>query len=301
MKEEKPLFIGCAAALPTPFKKGRKENTVVDYDALGRMLLRQVDAGNAVVLCGTTGESPAVTEKERKELLRFAVKEIGGKVKIIFGCGSNLTEAAVKQTVQAEEAGADGALIVTPYYNKATGEGLYRHYAAVSERTSLPLLFYHVPSRTGLTVDAATLERIASLPRVVACKEACPDMSRAAECMALCGGALDFYCGCDELTLPMLSLGAKGVISVSANLFPKRVAALCTAFFEGNTEAARAAHEWLLPVSRALMREVNPIPVKWALSEAGICEPIWRAPLCEPSDACKAYLGALLAEKSDFS
>lgn len=294
MKRSEPIFRGCATALITPFRMGKKETLRLDFDALERLIERQIDAGNAILLCGTTGESASLSDKEKIELLRVGVKLVAGRVPLLFGSGSNDTAHAVALTKEAEAAGADAALLVTPYYNKATPEGLFRHYEAIANATALPLLLYHVPSRTGLTVSAETLRRIGELPGVVACKEASADMGKVTESMAVCRDLLDFYCGNDDLTLPELSLGAVGVISVTANILPEEVAALCRSFGAGKTGQAIALHEKLLPLTHALFREVNPIPVKWLLSRMGFCAPLYRLPLSLPCEGTARLLETFL-------
>jgi 4-hydroxy-tetrahydrodipicolinate synthase len=265
----------------TPFRNGG-----VDVEALEGMVEFQISQGiNGLVPCGTTGETPALSEDEDRLVIETVVRVAAGRVPIVAGTGSNSTDMAIKYTRMAEEAGADGSLQVVPYYNKPTQEGLYRHFAAVAEATSLPLVLYNIPGRTSLTMSAGTTARLAEIPNVVGTKEATHSMDMASDVRASCGPDFDILSGDDSLTLPIMSLGGSGVISVASNVAPAAVSGMVGALLDGDFERGRELHYDLLPLVRALFLETNPIPVKTAASLLGLCSDEMRLPLVPMSGA----------------
>ncbi len=286
---QKPIFSGAATALATPFdEKG------IDYRSFGGLLDFQLENGiDALVVCGTTGEAPTLTRAERKKLVAFAAERIDGRVPLIAGAGCNDTEKAKKFAADARAAGADALLIVTPYYNKCTPDGLVKYFAEVSEAGGLPFIAYSVPSRTGVNVAPETAKKIASLPLAAGIKD-CGDITGTARTIAECGAGFPVYCGNDQLILPVLSLGGAGAISVLANIRPAQVRALCRLFAQGDVKAAAALQTKLLPLADALFSEVNPIPVKAALCGMGLCKNLLRAPLTPLSKQYEKPLFELL-------
>ncbi|MBE6653478.1 MAG: 4-hydroxy-tetrahydrodipicolinate synthase [Ruminococcaceae bacterium] len=278
-----PLFIGCATALVTPFRGGE-----VDREAFIRILHRQIEGGaDALVVCGTTGESPTLTDKEKQWLFTTAVREVRASdrpaLPVVAGTGSNNTRRAVELSRLAEDCGVDGLLVVTPYYNKTSEAGLIGHYEAITAATSLPTVVYHVPSRTGCRLTPQTCKVLSENPRIAGLKDATGDISFTAKVAALCGAALPIYAGNDDQTVPVLSLGGQGVISVVSNLFPARMSRLCRLWREGRCAEAAAEQIAMIPLCEALFCEVNPIPVKAGLSMLGLCEDEVRLPLA-PAD-----------------
>jgi len=259
----------------TPFRNGG-----VDVEALEGMVEFQIGQGiNGLVPCGTTGETPALSEDEDRLVIETVVRVAAGRVPIVAGTGSNSTDMAIKYTKMAEEAGADGSLQVVPYYNKPTQEGLYRHFAAIAEATSLPLVLYNIPGRTSLTMSAQTTARLAEIPNVVGTKEATHSMDMTSDVRALCGPDFAILSGDDSLTLPIMALGGRGVISVASNVAPGAVSSMVAALLDGDFERGRELHYDLLPLVRALFLETNPIPVKTAASLLGLCSDEMRLPL----------------------
>ena len=286
------LFQGSAAALPTPMRGGE-----IDFEAFERLIDRQIDGGTAaLVVCGTTGEPASLSAKEREWLIECALRRSAGRVPVIVGAGSNDTRAAAALVRQACAAGADGALCVTPYYNKTTQAGLVAHFTALADAADIPLILYNVPSRTGVNLLPETAATLARHPNICGVKEASGDIAQVAALTRLCGDTLAVYAGNDEMTLPVLSLGGQGVIFVAANVCPARLAELCARFFEGDVAAARAIQLRLLPLIEALFHEVNPIPVKAALSLMGLCRDEARLPLVPASAETRSKLRAVLAE-----
>ena len=273
-----PLFEGCATALVTPFRNGELDKT-----AFRRLLRRQMESDiDALVVAGTTGESPTLTDTEKRWLFTAAVREVESterKIPVIAGTGSNNTRRACELSRMAEDCGCDGLLVVTPYYNKASEAGLLGHYEAIADATALPLIAYYVPSRTGCNLTPETCQRLAAHPRIAGLKDAAGDLSFTAKVAALCGDSLPLYSGNDDLTLPILSLGGYGVISVLSNLLPGEVSRLCRLWREGKADEARALQLSLIPLCSALFCEVNPIPVKAAMEMLGLCEGEVRLPL----------------------
>ena len=288
-----PLFTGCATALITPFRGGR-----IDKSAYLRLLQEQIEGGvDALVVAGTTGESPTLTDDEKKWLFTITVEEVvtsGRQIPVIAGTGSNNTRRAVELSQLAEDCGCHGLLVVTPYYNKASEDGLIAHYEAITAATTLPVIPYHVPSRTGCKMSPAACKKLASLPRIVGLKDATGDLSFTARVASLCGDSLPLYSGNDDLTLPILSLGGAGVISVVSNLCPEAMTRLCRLWREGKTAEARALQLSLIPLCDALFCEVNPIPVKAAMEMLGLCTAEVRLPLSPADEGVRRRVGEAL-------
>jgi 4-hydroxy-tetrahydrodipicolinate synthase len=269
------MFSGTFTALVTPFRNGE-----VDVEALEGMVEFQIGHGvSGLVPCGTTGETPAMSEAEDRLVVETVVRVASGRVPIIAGTGSNSTDMAIKYTKMAQEEGADGSLQVAPYYNKPTQEGLYRHFAAIAESTELPLVLYNIPGRTGVTISAETMARLAEIPNIVGVKDSTLSMNMVADMIALCGEDFDVLSGDDPMTLPLIALGGRGVISVASNVAPGAVSEMVRALVEGDRERGRELHYQLLPLFRALFVETNPIPVKTAASLLGLCSDEMRLPL----------------------
>ncbi len=269
------MFSGTFTALVTPFKNGE-----VDVEALEGLVEFQVRQGvSGLVPCGTTGETPALSEEEDRLVVETVVRVADGRVPVIAGTGSNSTDMAIKYTRMAEKAGADGSLQVAPYYNKPTQEGLFRHFSAIAESTSLPLILYNIPGRTSVTLSAETTARLAEIPNIVGIKDSTLSMNMVSDMKRLCGDDFDILSGDDPMTLPMMSLGGKGVISVASNVAPAAVSEMVKALNSGGFERARELHYELLPLFRALFLETNPIPVKAAASLLGLCSDEMRLPL----------------------
>jgi 4-hydroxy-tetrahydrodipicolinate synthase len=284
------MFKGSLTALVTPFRGG-----AVDMRALGDLVEAQITGGtNGLVPCGSTGESATLTHEEHVEVVKQVVRVARGRVPVIAGTGSNSTAEAVRLTRGAEEAGADGALLISPYYNRPTQEGIYRHYAAVAEATKLPLIVYNIPGRTASNIAPETIARLARIPNVVGVKEATGSLAQVIETIAAAGPDFAVYAGDDILTLPIIAAGGKGAISVAGNLMPREFAELCTAMLAGDLERARKAMYHLLPLIRAMSLEVNPIPVKTALAMMGRCADEFRLPLTQATGATRAALEPVL-------
>ena len=277
---KKLLFKGCATAIATPFTE-----TGVNFDEFGKLIDFQISEGiDALVVCGTTGESATMTDTERKETMKFAVDRVAKRVPVILGTGSNCTKNAIELTKYAELIGADGALVVTPFYNKTTQDGLIKHYEAIASSTTLPIIVYSVPSRTGVNVTPNTCLELSKIPNIVGIKEASGNLSQVAEIAALCGDNLHIYSGNDDQVLPTLSLGGKGVISVISNIAPKKFTTMVHDFFNGDIEKATKVQLESIELINALFIEVNPIPVKSALNMIGYNFGIPRLPLVELSN-----------------
>lgn len=283
---KKILFEGCATAIATPFTESG-----VNYEEFGRLIDFQIEEGiDALVVCGTTGESATMTDSERKETFRFAVEKVASRVPVIIGTGSNCTTTAIELTRYAESIGADGALVVTPYYNKTTQTGLTEHYKAIASSTNLPIIVYSVPSRTGVNVLPSTCLELSKIPNIVAIKEASGNLSQVAEIAALCGDNLTIYSGNDDQILPVLSVGGKGVISVLSNVAPKKASKMVHDYLNGNFEDAKKAQLQAIGLINALFCEVNPIPVKAALNMLGYNFGKPRLPLTPISEKNEAVL-----------
>jgi 4-hydroxy-tetrahydrodipicolinate synthase len=272
------IFKGSAPALIAPFK-----NDKIDFDSFSRLINLQLTNGSAALIVnGTTGEPTTMTRAERAAMTEFVVKEAKGKVPVIAGAGSNNTHTAVEYAKEAEKLGANGILAVTPYYNKCTQEGAFRHYIEIADSVGIPVVLYNVPGRTGFNLEPETIARLSEHKNIVAFKEASDSMKQIMEVARLTQGAIDLYSGNDDLVYPMLTLGGAGVISVAANIAPKFMADFCSAYFNGNYKTALDMHFKLLPLVKALFCEVNPIPVKYAAYALGLIESDYmRLPLTE--------------------
>ena len=276
----KPVFTGVCTALITPFRDGK-----IDFEALSGLIEFQIDGGvDALLINGTTGESATLTDAEKREIISFAVSEVGGRVPVIAGTGSNDTKKAVELSKFAYDVGADACLAVTPYYNKASEVGLIKHYEAIADATEIPIILYNVPSRTGVNIPLSVYERLSEHKNIVAVKEANPSVSDFARLSARCGKNLDLYSGNDDLILPCLSLGGNGIISVISNALPRQTGDICRLWFGGKIKEATELQLKLLPLTNALFCEVNPIPIKALLSHLGFCKEEYRLPLC-PMDS----------------
>lgn len=273
------LFRGSGVALVTPFT----EEKDVNFEELGRLIECQIDGQtDAIIVCGTTGEPVTMTEEERLSVIRYTIEKVGKRVPVIAGTGGNCTESVIRFSKKAEEAGVDGLLVVTPYYNKATQNGLYEHYKAVASAVELPIILYNVPSRTGVNILPDTAARLGKeIANIVALKEASGNITQIAEVIQKAEGALDIYSGNDDQIVPILSLGGIGVISVLANVAPKETHDIVSAYFEGNIKEATQLQLKYLELIQALFCEVNPIPVKKALVLMGYDTRTLRMPLTE--------------------
>lgn len=269
------LFYGSGTALVTPFKGQR-----VDYDALETLIDWQIDSDtDALIVLGTTGEPSTITPSERSAIIECAVSRVSGRVPLYVGTGCNSTRKAVEQSVEAMRLGADGLLVVTPYYNKTSNAGLIEHYSTIADNVNIPIIVYNVPSRTGLNLPPEVMLELAKHPMLCGFKEACTDIAHAMRLFELVGDGIAIYCGNDDQILPHMALGARGVISVAANILPQQMHAMTVGWLRGEINACRSLQFSLLPLIRALFSEVNPIPVKAALSLMGRIENTLRAPL----------------------
>ena len=282
------IFKGFATAMVTPMT-----STGVDYNALARFIDFQLENGiNALVAVGTTGESATLTPEERKEVIRFTVKRVDGRVPVIGGTGTNNTEHVLEYTKSACDCGVDGVLVVTPYYNKATQKGLIAHFSAVADASEKPVILYNVPSRTGCNLLPATVDVLAGHPRIAAIKEASGNMAQVVEIFQKCGDRIDVYSGEDGMVVPMLAMGGLGCISVMSNVVPALTVAMTDKFFAGDIAGAAALQCKLLPLVNYLFCEVNPIPAKAAVSAMGFGEEHIRLPLTPMEDENRAKLFA---------
>ena len=290
---KKPVFTGAAVAIITPMYADGS----VNYEELGRIIDDQIaHHTDAIVICGTTGESPTLDHEEHIECVRYAVQKAAGRVPVIAGTGSNDTRYAVQLSQQAQQDGADALLLVTPYYNKSSQAGLVAHYKAIAQSVDLPCILYNVPSRTGCNLTPATLAELAKLPNINAVKEASGNISQVAEIAALCGEELNIYSGNDDQIVPMLSLGGKGVISVLSNVVPQYTHDLCAKWFAGDVQGSMEMQLKAMPLCKALFADVNPIPVKWAMNRLGWKAGPCRLPLVEPSAAVQNQLDKALRD-----
>jgi 4-hydroxy-tetrahydrodipicolinate synthase len=285
-------FEGLFTALVTPFAKGR-----VDEEALRGLVERQIAAGvDGLVPCGSTGESATLSHAEHRRVVEIAVDAVRGRVPVLAGAGSNNTSEAIELTRHAKEAGADGALLISPYYNKPTQEGIVAHYAAIARATDFPLIVYNIPGRTASNILPATLARLAAIEQVEGVKEACGDIAQISEVIARCGPGFSVLAGDDVLTLPVIAIGGQGVIATSSNVAPAEMVELVRSARAGDFESARAAHYRLLPLFGALFCETNPIPVKAALAMQGLCRDEIRLPLTRPSAAARERIECVLKD-----
>ena len=291
-KNKKSIFKGAATALITPFKNGE-----VDYISLGELIDFQIGSGiNALVICGTTGESATLADHEHHQVLEYALAKSGGRVPMIAGTGSNDTAHAVEMSKFAAGLGYDGLLVVTPYYNKATERGLAESFERIADASSAPIILYNVPTRTCCNITLPVYRRLAKHENVVAVKEASGNISAIAELLSECGEEFDVYSGNDDQTLPILSLGGSGVISVVSNIIPQEMAFLCKKWFDGDTLGCRRLHEKYLKLMKMMFCEVNPIPVKTAAEIMGLCSSEMRLPMCEIGEENRQKIQNTLAE-----
>ncbi|WP_419169533.1 4-hydroxy-tetrahydrodipicolinate synthase [Negativibacillus massiliensis] len=291
---KKTIFTGAGVAIVTPMNPDES----INFDRLGQIIDNQIENGtDAIVICGTTGESATMTDQEHVDCIEYAVKRVNGRVPVVAGAGSNHTSYAVWMSKEAKRVGADALLHVTPYYNKTSQTGLIRHFNAVADATDLPIILYNVPSRTGVNITPATYRELAKHPNIVAAKEASGNISQIAQIAQACGDELDLYSGNDDQIVPLLSLGAKGVISVLSNIMPRETHDICRLFFEGKIAESRTLQLKLLPLINALFSDVNPIPVKEAMNmmgwECGEC----RLPLVSMQPQAKEHLRVLMQEQ----
>jgi 4-hydroxy-tetrahydrodipicolinate synthase len=286
------MFRGSIVAIVTPFRNGK-----VDEKALGDLIEWHIRQGtNAIVPCGTTGESATLDYEEHHRVIKFTVEAVNKRVPVIAGTGANATDETIMITKEAKKSGADAALVVAPYYNKPTQEGLYRHYKAVAEAVRIPIVLYNVPGRTAVNILPSTVARLAEIKNIVALKEATGDMKQASEVIRLCGNKITVLSGDDFTTLPLMALGGKGTISVSANVAPKLVSQMCAMWLNGKFDEARKIHYKLEPLNAAMFIETNPIPVKTALAMMGKIKEEFRLPLCEMAPANKEKLKKVLKD-----
>ena len=289
---KKTVFCGVATALITPFSGGK-----IDYPCLERLIDRQVDAGiDALVIGGTTGEAATLDDTERYELFRFSRDYIGDRCKLIFGTGTNDTKKAVRHTEEAQRIGCDGVLVVTPYYNRGTREGIARHYESIADCTLLPIILYNVPTRTGVNLDTETLIRLSARENIVGIKEAADSQERLTALSLI--SELDLYAGNDCAICSVLALGGRGVISVVSNLYPKETLDICREFFSGNVALACEKQKKLIPVINTLFLETNPAPIKYALSKIGLCRPDMRLPMWLVTESTKRKVDTAIREFS---
>jgi 4-hydroxy-tetrahydrodipicolinate synthase len=286
------MFQGSIVAIVTPFLNGE-----VDEEKLRELVEFQIANGtDAIVPCGTTGESSTLDYAEHDRVIKIVVEQVNKRVPVIAGTGSNSTREAIEITRHAKELGADGALLVTPYYNKPSQEGLYLHYKAIADAVALPQVLYNVPGRTSVNLLPTTVARLAVHPNIAAIKEATGSLQQASEVLALCGENITVLSGDDFITLPMMACGAKGVISVTANIMPREISSMVDAFNAGNLEEAKRLHLYLLKISNAMFIETNPVPVKTAVSLMGKCRDEVRLPLAPLAEANRAKLAEIMKE-----
>lgn len=289
------IFRGVGTALVTPLHKGE-----IDYEALERLIERQIEAGvDAIIIGGTTGEAATLTDVERYSLFREAKRIINSRVKLVLGTGTNDTRASVRHTKEAEKVGCDGLLVVTPYYNKGTEEGLYNHFRKIASSTSLPIMLYNVPSRTGVNLGINLLFKLKEIENVVAIKEASDSTDRLVELASLIPD-IALYSGNDSQIYPCLSLGGMGVVSVVSNLCPRQTVKLCKEFFAGNIRESLKIQHGMLPIIKSLFLETNPAPIKYALMKMGLCEGEMRLPMWLPSTVTRKKIDKILQGIREF-
>ncbi len=277
---KKPLFTGVCTALITPFKNGR-----IDYRALDSLIEFQIDSGvSAIVISGTTGESPTLSYREHRDLIRHSIKRVNGRTKLIAGTGSNDTEKAAKMCCYADEYGADGLLVVTPYYNKANKKGIIAHYERIAQASEKPVIVYNVPTRTCVNISPDTYLELSRIDNICGIKEASANLSDVALTISTC--PLPLYSGNDDLLLPVLALGGYGVISVMSNIFPKVSVEICKLFSDGKTDYARKLYMKYLKFSKLLFSDINPAPIKAVMAHAGLCENELRLPMLRADSEC---------------
>ena len=281
------IFTGAGIAIITPFN----QDGSVNYERLGEMIDYQIENNtNAIIICGTTGEASTMTDEEHLECIRYAVEKTAGRVPVIAGTGSNDTKYAVELSKEAEAVGADALLLVTPYYNKTTQKGLIMHFTAIADAVNIPIVLYNIPGRTGMGFEVSTIKKLAEHKNIVAVKEASGNISYCAKLLAECGDVIDVYSGNDDMIVPLMSLGAKGVISVASHVIPKQVHDMVQYCVDNNFAKATELQLEYLDLINALFIEVNPIPVKEAVNMTGVNVGSCRMPLCDMSDEHKAVL-----------
>jgi 4-hydroxy-tetrahydrodipicolinate synthase len=286
------MFTGCGTALVTPFRRDQS----IDEEALRRLIRRQIDAGiNFLVPCGTTGESPTLSREEHLRVVGIAVEEANGAVPVLAGAGGYDTHEVIELAVACKMAGADGILSVTPYYNKPTQEGLFQHYQAIAAAVSIPIVVYSVQGRTGVNVEPATLARLAAIPNIVGVKEASGNISQMTNVIHEVPSSFAVLSGDDAITIPLIALGGRGIISVASNEIPLEMTQLAQACLRGDFEAARMIQARFLPLMNVNFVESNPIPVKAALGLMGLLDPVYRLPMTPPSPANLKKIEAVLA------
>ena len=284
------IFRGVGTALITPFKDGR-----VDLGTLGALIDRQIAAGiDALVIGGTTAEAATLSDEERYDLFDYARERVADRCRLIYGTGTNDTRVAIRHTEYASRLGCDGVLVVTPYYNRGTAEGVIRHYEAIAEASDVPVLLYNVPSRTGVNLSLETLQRLAKNERIVGIKEASDSLDRLMSISLIDG--LSLYSGNDSQIYPVLSLGGLGVISVVSNLYPEETTMICKHYFANNKEMSLKMQQSLLPVISALFLETNPAPIKYAMSKRGLCLPDMRLPMWLPTKITRDKIDSVIGE-----
>ena len=287
----RPMFQGSIVALVTPFRGGK-----VDEVKLRELVEMHVAQGtDGIVPCGTTGESPTLSHDEHKRVVEIVIEAARGQLHVIAGTGSNATSEAIDLTGHAKKAGATAALVVNPYYNRPTQEGLYRHFRAVAEAVDIPILVYNIAVRTAVNVETDTLVRLVKdCPNIVGVKEASGSLDQMSQVIAACGPTFTVLSGDDNITLPLMAIGGHGVVSVIANIVPRETADMVHAALDGDFKRARELHYRLFPLARAAFLETNPIPIKEAMAMAGMLEPEFRLPMCRMSDANREKLRAIL-------
>lgn len=288
MRKGMSIFTGAGVAIITPFH----EDGSVNYEKFGDHIEAQIAGGtDAIIVCGTTGESSTLTHEEHIEVIRYCVEKTAGRIPVIGGTGSNCTETAIYLSQEAEKAGVDGVLLVSPYYNKATQRGLYEHFKMVAESVHVPVLLYNIPGRTGVTISPETVVRLCrDVPNIVGVKDATGNIGQIAHLMSLAGGDVDLYSGNDGEIVPLLALGGKGVISVLSNIAPRQTHDMCAKFFEGDVERSRRIQLDAMSLVDALFCEVNPIPVKCAMNMMGLEAGPLRRPLTQMEEGNAAKL-----------
>ncbi len=288
----KPMFQGSLVALVTPFRDGK-----VDEPKLRDLVDFHVANGtNAIIPCGTTGESPTLSHDEHKRVVEIVIEAARGRIPVVAGTGSNSTAEGIDLTAHAQKAGAAGALVVNPYYNKPTQEGLYRHFRAVAEAVDIPILVYNIQSRTAVNVETETMARLAKIPNIVGVKEASGSLEQMTQVILTCGPDFTVLSGDDTLTLPLMAVGGRGVISVIANIVPRETVEMTHAALEGDWKRARDLFHRLFPLCRAMFIETNPIPVKEAMAMLGMIAPEFRLPLCRMADGNRERLKTILQQ-----
>lgn len=288
------IFTGAGVAIVTPFH----EDGSVNYEKFGEHIEAQIAGGtDAIIVCGTTGESSTLSHEEHVEVIRYCVEKTAGRIPVIGGTGSNCTQTAIYLSQEAQKAGVDGILLVSPYYNKATQQGLYEHFRMVAESVEVPVLLYNIPGRTGVAINPETVVRLCrEVPNIVGVKDATGNIAQVAELMHLSGGNVDLYSGNDGEIVPLLALGAKGVVSVLSNIAPRQTHEICAKFFEGKVEESLKIQLDAIPLIKALFCEVNPIPVKKAMNLMGMEAGPLRRPLTEMEEEHAKKLEAAMRE-----